>query len=80
MERSFEKRWSDFLGRYGTKSCPLCKDQKLDFSQPKRDIVAGADVIAVTCSKCGHIELFDVVTVERIADEIDKDYREKKWR
>lgn len=80
MNRTFEKRWSDFTGRYGTRPCPLCKDQTLDFSSPKFGNVAGIDIIAVSCGKCGHIELFDAAVVSKAADEIDKDFREKGWR
>lgn len=80
MSRSFKDRWSDFSGRYGTTSCPFCKHQSLNFSEPKHGSLAGTDVVAVACSECGHIELFDVATVESVADEIDKDYHAKNWR
>lgn len=80
MKRAFEKRWSDFSGRYGARPCPFCKEQSLNFDGYKCDTIAGIDVIAVTCMKCGHIELFDVAEISRIADEIDKEYREKGWR
>ena len=80
MSRSFKERWTDFSGRYGTTSCCFCKHQSLNFSEPKRDNIAGADVVAITCSECGHIELFDMTTVESVADEIDQDYRDKGWR
>lgn len=80
MDREFEKQWDDFSGRYGNNYCIFCKHQSLDFSEPKRDKIAGRDVIAVTCRNCGHIEFFDVAEVGRIADEIDEDYRKKGWR
>lgn len=80
MDRTFNERWSDFLNRYGTFPCPFCKDQKLNFSNPNSGNVAGIDVVVVTCSKCGHIELFDIEEVNRIAKEVDQDFREKGWR
>ena len=80
MDRDFNKRWSDFSGRYGSQYCSFCKRQMLDFEKPKHGSVVGIDVVAVTCSNCGHIELFDVAEVYRIADEIDKDYHDKGWR
>lgn len=80
MDRTFNERWSDFLNRYGTFYCPFCKDQKLNFSNPKPGNVAGIDVVAVSCLKCGHIELFDIEEVERIAKEVDQDFRDKGWR
>lgn len=80
MKRTFEEQWSDFSGRYGTQSCPFCKRQTLDFGNAKQGSIAGIDVVAVSCSNCGHIELFDVAEVSRIADEIDEDYRKKGWR
>lgn len=80
MDRDFNKRWSDFSGRYGTRPCHICNKQSLNFDEYKRDNIAGTDVVAVTCPNCGHIELFDVAEVCRIADEIDKDYHDKGWR
>lgn len=80
MDESFKKRWSDFLGRYGTHYCTFCKGSALDFSNPKLGNFAGVDVIAISCRNCGHIELFDIAEVFRIADDIDREYREKKWR
>ena len=80
MNRTFEERWSDFSGRYGTHYCPFCKHQSLNFSEPKSDTIAGINVVAVTCQNCGHVELFDIAVVSKIADEIDKDYRNKGWR
>lgn len=80
MERTFNEQWADFTGRYGTQSCPFCKHQSLDFTEYKFDRVAGVDVVAVTCSNCGHVELFNVVKVSKIADEIDEDYHKKGWR
>ena len=80
MSRTFDDKWRDFSGRYGTRTCPFCKGQKLDFSEPRRATIGESDVVAVACLECGHIEFFDVATVEMAADEVDKDYREKGWR
>lgn len=80
MSRTFEERWSDFSGRYGSQYCSFCKHQSLNFSDPKSDSIAGTDIVAVSCQNCGHIELFDVAEVSKIADEIDKDYHDKGWR
>mgnify|MGYP001156426779 CR=1 FL=1 len=80
MKRTFDEQWSDFSGRYGTKPCPLCKYQSLNFSEPKFVTVGGIDVVAVVCTECGHIEFLDVAEVCRIAEEIDKEYQERKWR
>lgn len=80
MDRTFHERWTDFSGRYGTQHCPFCKHQCLNFSEPKFVSVNGIDVAAVTCTECGRIEIFDIAEVCRIADEIDKEYKEKGWR
>lgn len=60
MSRTFDDKWRDFSGRYGTRSCPFCKEQKLDFSEPRRATIGESDVVAVACLECGHIEFFDV--------------------
>lgn len=80
MERAFEKRWSDFSGRYDTRPCHICNKQSLNFGEYKRDNIAGTDVVAVTCMNCGHIELFDVAIVSKVADEIDEEYHRNGWR
>lgn len=80
MDRTFNERWSDFSGRYGTYYCPFCKHQSLNFSDPKFVSVSGIDVAIITCTECGRIEFFDISEVSRIADKIDKEYREKGWR
>lgn len=80
MNRTFEERWSDFSGRYDTRPCLICNKHSLNFDEYKRDNIAGTDVVAVTCMNCGHIELFDVAVVSKIADEIDEEYHRKGWR
>ena len=80
MDRTFDEKWSDFSGRYGTSYCPFCKHQCLNFSEPKFVAIDGFDVAAVSCTECGHIEFFDIAEVCRIADKIDNEYREKGWR
>lgn len=80
MDRTFYERWSDFSGRYGTSYCPFCKNQSLDFARYKLDKIAGDDVVAVTCKKCGHVELFNVAMMSEIADAIDGEYHKIGWR
>lgn len=80
MESPFEKQWVDFKGRYGSTSCPFCKNQSLNFDEPKFGTVVGIEVVAVSCRECGHIELFDVPTVKSVADEIDRDFHVRGWR
>ena len=80
MDRTFDEQWSDFSGRYGAAYCQFCKHQSLNFSEPKLITIDGFDVVAVSCTECGRVELFDTAEVSRIADEIDKEYREKHWR
>lgn len=74
MERSFEEQWSLFSSHYKNFFCPFCKHQSFDFSNPMQDRIAGADVIAVSCWKCGHIELFDAI---KVAEEADRIYKER---
>ena len=50
------------------------------FSDAHFGEVAGIEVVAVTCSCCGHVELFNVREVSRIGKNIDKGYRAKGWR
>lgn len=80
MKELSEKQWTDYKGRYGTSYCSFCKHQSLNFSDPKFVSVSGIDVAIITCTECGHIEFFDIAEVSRIADKIDKEYREKDWR
>ncbi len=80
MKRTFEKRWSDFSGRYATRHCPFCNKQVLNFDEYKRSNIAGTDVVTVTCLNCGHVELFDVAVVSKVADEIDEEYHRNGWR
>lgn len=80
MNRDFKDRWTDFTIRYGNHPCPFCKHQELGFSEPKRVALAGIEAATVTCHKCGRIEFFNIEDVCRIADDVDKDYREKGWR
>lgn len=80
MKELSERQWSDYKGRYGTSYCPFCKNQSLDFAGYKLDKIAGDDVVAVTCKKCGHVELFNVAMVSEIADAIDEGYHKIGWR
>lgn len=73
MDDSLKQSWADFSSHYRNFFCPFCKDQNLSFNEPKQDKFAGMDVIAVTCRKCGHIELFDVNQVIRRANKILED-------
>lgn len=80
MERSFKDQWSDFLYRHGTHNCSFCGEQKLNFSDPVQDSFAGIEVAAVVCSKCGHIEMFDIKEVKNVAKDVDKEFRDNGWR
>lgn len=80
MERSFKAQWSDFRYRFGSYSCPFCNNQKLGFDNPKSVTSDGINAVAVSCSKCGHIEMFDVEVVKRIANEVDQESRDNGWR
>lgn len=80
MKRTFDEQWPDFLGRHGTRHCSFCKNQALDFDNPKFDTIAGIDIVAVYCYNCGHVELFNITEVKREGDRLDKEYREKGWR
>lgn len=70
MDDSLMDKWSIWKSHYQYFHCPFCKHQSLDFSNPKQDKIVGEDVITVTCLECGHIELFNVEEVKRIADKI----------
>lgn len=82
MKELSEKQWEDFSGHNYGCLCSFCKQQRLDFSEPNYDNVAGIDVIviAVTCLNCGHIELFNVAEAARIADDIDEKFRGRHLR
>ena len=80
MKELSERQWTDHKGRYGTSYCPFCKNQSLDFARYKLDKIAGDDVVAVTCKKCGHVELFNVAMMSEIADAIDGEYHKIGWR
>lgn len=80
MKELEPQQWGDFKGRFQNYYCPLCNRQSLMFSEPKYGSIGDMDVIAVTCANCAHVVLFDIAEVSNIAKEIDKEYRDNKWR
>lgn len=81
MKDLSNSRWGDFSARYRNYACPFCNRQGLNFSKPKHNsFFDESGIISVACQNCGHIVLFDVATVISIAEDIDKEYRDKGWR
>ena len=79
MDKLTQREWNDVAPSIINRPCAFCGRQEF-VSEPHYCIVGDTDVLSVTCSKCGHIELFDVDGLRRCADDIDEEYREKGLR
>lgn len=80
MKSVSNRQWEDFRSRYQNCHCSFCNSKSLDFLNPNEGNVADIEIVAVSCYKCGHVELFNADYVRSIADEIDAEYHKVGMR
>lgn len=67
MEELSERQWSGVAPRLTNRACAICGEHHIS-REPRYVEVNGVDMLITTCDYCGHIELFDVAELAKIAD------------
>lgn len=78
MKKLTDDQWRDVRPRIVNRSCPVCGHSV--YTEPNYGEIGSVSVLTVSCCKCGHVEIYDVAELARIADDIDKEYRDAGWR
>lgn len=70
MKELTEDQWRDVRPRINNRSCPVCGHSV--YSEPNYGEIGNVDVLTVSCCKCGHVEVYDVAELARIADAFNE--------
>lgn len=73
MKELSERQWSDVAPRLTNRACPICGEHHIS-REPRYAGIGGIDMLITTCENCGHVELFDVDELARIADTKHANY------
>lgn len=74
-----ERQWSDVTPRLTNRACTACGEHHI-LHEPRYAKVGDIDMLITTCTYCGHVEMFDVEELAKLADALDREYRENGQR
>ena len=79
MKELSERQWSDVAPRLINHACVVCGEHCISH-EPRYVEIGDVDVLIATCSYCGHIEMFDVGELTKMADAMDCKLRKQRLR
>ena len=79
MKKLTNQQWSDVGYRINSHKCSVCGDSG-KYTDPNYGEIGSVDVLTVSCCNCGHVVVYDVAELARIADKFDKKCRAEGTR
>lgn len=74
MKELSERQWTDVAPRLTNRDCDVCGEHRIS-REPRYAEIGDTDVLITTCDHCGHINLYDVAELAKLASSIDRKLR-----